>query len=92
MATNKLRDFLLTLANNPVRQDQFKKGGMDQMMKDAGLNAKEQEAVRSRDPNKIRKLVGPPHPQNPILCNAIYGGGPLGGQVGHQEQVVTIEL
>lgn len=92
MATNKLRDFLLTLVDNPARQDRFKKGGMEPMMKEAGLSAKEKAAVRSRDSSKMRELVGPPsHHKPPILCNAIYGGGPVGGAAAKPD-VVVMEL
>jgi hypothetical protein len=55
MAT--LRDFLSDIARDPERWAEFEENPED-VMNEAGLSQRDQEAVLSRDPEKLRKALG----------------------------------
>lgn len=54
--SQRLLDFLREISEDNERLDHFR-AAPDRIMEDAGLSAEEKEAIKSRDPQRIRALV-----------------------------------
>jgi hypothetical protein len=67
---DRLVEFLIALAENPELMKRFVGAHQEKVMKEAGLSNEERSALRSRDPERIRKLLPRPHPS--IYCHIIY--------------------
>ena len=65
-------ELLVELAEDPLRALEFK-ANPDPMLKGAGLSKEEEEALRSRNANRIRGLLAEPPPEQDLLLLTWFG-------------------